>query len=1115
MKNSSSLAEGMNQKLELMDFLLDEEGIGGQEQKSISRRSNLNEYPLSFSQKRLWFLDQLEPGRHYNDHFHLRFQGPLNAHVLERSLNEIVQRHEVLRASFVVQNGEPVQRIAPALNVALPLVDLTSMAEADRMQEALRIALEDGKTLFNLSEGPVFRTRLVRLGKCDHLLLLTLHHIAIDGWSRGVFLKELMALYDAFNQGQPSPLPPLTIQYADFAEWQQQFVQEEALVKQLDYWKQQLTNAPALLEWPTTFPRPAVQSFRGARKAIQISKSTSHALAALSKQEGCTLFMTLLAAFQVIAARYTGQEDIIVGSPIANRNRAEIEGLIGYFLNTLTLRANLSGNPTFREVMSRVREVSLAAYANQDVPYEKLVEELRPARDQSYNPVFQTMFVFQNAPAPALKTNDLVISPFEIDAGISKFDLTMNLEDSPDGICGWIEYATDLFDDAAIDRLIGHYKTVLAAAVENPDRPISLLQMLTHGERKQLLEEWNNTRTDYPRNLCIHQLFEAQAARHPDSTAVTCGKESLTYSQLNDRANRLAQHLQGLGVQTGRLVAICVERSVDMVVGLLGILKSGAAYAPLDPALPKERLQFILQDAEASVILTQSSLLASAQEFVSTFETKPKLVCLDSEELFASHPAKEDLKKGVTATDTAYVIYTSGSTGKPKGVQISHRAVVNFLDSMSREPGLTEADTLLAVTTLSFDIAGLELWLPLTQGAKVVLATREATLEGKQLAGLIASSGATLMQATPTTWRLLLDSGWMGNTNLKILCGGEAWSSELANQLHGKCASLWNMYGPTETTIWSAVAKVEPGQEVFIGAPIANTQLYVLDRNLQPVPVGVPGELWIGGDGLAQGYLKRPELTLEKFLPNPFTDESGAQMYRTGDLVRRRIDGRIEFLGRMDHQVKIRGYRIELGEIETLLMQLPAVVQSVVIVREDAPGDKRLVAYVVSGNSAKLAVAELRDYLKSKLPEYMVPSAYVFLPALPLTPNGKVDRKALPAPEQTNLETGSNFLAPRTQTEEIIAEVWAKILRVEKIGVNDSFFDLGGHSLLMVQVHARLCEALNANISIVKLFQFPTVSSLARHLGQATTESAAIRKVQDRVQLQKKAFFRQRHIQRK
>ncbi|EEF60006.1 non-ribosomal peptide synthetase [Pedosphaera parvula] len=1114
MNNFASLTEGANQKLELLDFLLDEEGIGGNEQKSISRRANPDEYPLSFSQKRLWFLDQLEPGPHYNDHFHLRIQGPLNPAFLQKSLDEIVRRHEVLRASFVVQNGEPAQRIAPSLTVALPFVDLSAIPESLRMQEATRIAVEDGKVLFDLGNGPVFRAQLVRLDESDHLLLLTLHHIAIDGWSRGVFLKELTALYEAFNASQPSPLAPLAIQYADFAAWQQQFVQEEALVRQLAYWKQQLTGAPALLEWPTTFPRPAIQSFRGARKPIRIPKATSQGLATLGKQEGCTLFMTLLAAFQVLAGRYTGQEDIVVGSPIANRNRVEIEGLIGYFLNTLVLRTKLSGNPTFREVMSQVREVSLAAYANQDVPYEKLVEELHPARDQSHNPVFQVMFIFQNAPAPALRTKELVISPFEIDAGISKFDLTFNLEESPEGIFGWIEYATDLFDHAAIDRLIGHYQTLLTTAVREPNLPIAQLPILTPSEKQQLFTEWNDTLTDYPRNICIHQLFEAQAARNPHSMAVICGDSQLTYEQVNKRANQLARHLQSLGVCPGKLVAICVERSAEMVIGLLGILKAGGTYAPLDPALPRERLQFILQDAEASVVLTQSDLVPDLKELFGSGPMSPTPVLLDSNEGVATY-SSENLQSSAAAGDVAYVIYTSGSTGKPKGVEISHRAVVNFLDSMSREPGLTETDTLLAVTTLSFDIAGLELWLPLTCGAKVVIATREVTLDGKQLASLLDHGGVTIMQATPTTWRLLLASGWKGNPGLRILCGGEAWSSELANQLHGKCASLWNMYGPTETTIWSAASKVEPGDEVFIGAPIANTQFYVLDRNLQPVPIGVPGELWIGGEGLARGYLKRPELSLEKFLPNPFTDESGARMYRTGDLVRYRMDGKIEFLGRMDYQVKIRGFRIELGEIELLLTQLPTVVHAVVIAREDTPGDKRLVAYVVSRDSAASNSSELRDYLKSKLPDYMVPSAFVFLPALPLTPNGKIDRQALPAPEQNRPEATSIFLAPRTQVEETIAAIWTKVLRLEKVGVNDSFFDLGGHSLLMVQVHARLCEELKINISIVRLFQYPTIGSLARYLSQAATESKPLQKDQDRVRLQKESFARRRPANRK
>lgn len=1108
MNNSMSVSETLNSKNELLDLLFAEEGITSGDEKTISRRPDPNSFPLSFAQKRLWFLDKLEPGPHYNDHFHLQIQGRLDVAALQDSLNEVVRRHEVLRASFIVMNGEPTQRIAESLNIELPVTDLIAIPEPQRLHEARRIALEDFRAPFDLQNGPILRGKLLRMGEHDHLFLLTVHHIVIDGWSRSVLLQELTTLYEASRERRKPPLAPLPIQYADFAHWQQQFVREEPVQKQIAYWKRQLAGAPPLLEWPTTHPRPAVQSFRGARQSILIPKSTADALKALTQREGCTLFMTLLAAFQTVAARYTGQEDIVVGSPIANRNRAEIEGLIGCFLNTLVLRTNLEGNPTFREVMSRVRETSLAAYANQDLPYEKLVEELHPARDHSYNPVFQVMFVFQNTPERVLKTKELNIAPFEIDGGTCKFDLTLNLEETPQGISGWIEYATDLFDAAAIRRFAGHYQTLLEAASINPGQPIATLPLLTSDERRQILVSWNNTRADYPGDTGVHRMIESQAFKQPDSVAVVCGEAQLSYAQLNAHANRLAQDLKNLGVGRGQLVAVCMDRSVEMVTGLLGILKSGAAYLPLDPLLPKERLLFILEDAGAAAVLTQSKLLPDLRDLFTTGKGSPVLVCLDSNSETPDASNEADIEAKATGDDAAYVIYTSGSTGKPKGVQITHRALVNFLESMSREPGLNGRDTLLAVTTLSFDIAGLELWLPLTRGAKVIIAPHETVLDGRGLARLLESSGTTIMQATPTTWRLLLDTGWQGNPNLKILCGGEAWSSELANPLHDKCASLWNMYGPTETTIWSAACKVERGQEVVIGSPIANTQFYVLDLNLQPVPVGVAGELWIGGDGLARGYLNRPELTTEKFCPNPFVREPGARMYRTGDLARFRPDGKIEFLGRLDYQVKLRGFRIELGEIESLLADHPSVAQAVVIAREDAPGDKRLVAYLLSKPGSKPATGELRDHLKAKLPEYMVPSVFVILDKLPLTPNGKVDRKALPAPGRESNEAGQNYLAPANHTEELIAEIWSKVLGVEKAGVNDNFFNLGGHSLLMVQVHNRLCKALGMEISIVKLFQYPTISSLARNLGQSSSEPKTFKSIQDRARLQRQAFVR-------
>jgi amino acid adenylation domain-containing protein len=1097
------MSERANQKLRLLDLLLTEEGIKAPARQPIPRRPNAAEFPLSSAQKRLWFLNHLEPGAHYNDHFNLRLKGPLHADVLQKCLTQIATRHEALRSRFFVERGEPIQRLSQPEPVAMPMTDLSELPETERMRQAVAIAVQEARTPFDLERESSFRARLLRLAPDDHLLVQTWHHIGTDGWSRGIFLRELTTVYPAFVAGNPSPLPPLPIQYADFAAWQQQWLQGAVSLNQLAYWKKQLAGAPALLEWPTDSPRPEAQSFRGARLPIQISKALTDALTELSRREGCTLFMTLLAAFQTLAARYTRQEDIVVGTPIANRNRAELEGLIGAFVNTLVLRANLSGNPTFRQVLARVREAALGAYANQDLPFERLVEELHPARNQSYNPIFQVMFVLQNTPVPTLKMADLSIQPLDIDSGVAKFDLTLNLEETAAGLSGWIEYSTDLFRHETVSRLVAHYQTLLKAVALNPNHEIVTLPLLTEVERAQLLVSWNDTRAEYPHKRCFHELFEDQAARTPDATAIVFRGQSLSYEQLNRRANRLAHHLRSLGVGPETLVGLCVERSLEMVIGLLAILKSGGAYLPLDPAFPSERLAFILQDAKVPVLITQESLLGNLPVQANQF----RAVCIDAELSSFKGESEFDLRQLSSTEDLAYVLYTSGSTGKPKGVQIPHRALVNFLWSMASAPGFTAADVLVAVTTTSFDIAGLELWLPLMVGGTVVIADNETARSGKRLAEELERSGATMLQATPMTWRLLLESGWKGCPQLKALCGGEAWGADLAQALLPKCASLWNMYGPTETTIWSAATRVEKAETPFIGKPIANTQFYVLDARLQPVPLGVPGELHIGGDGVARGYLNRPELTAEKFVSDPFSSRPGARLYKTGDLARQLDSGKLEFLGRLDHQVKIRGFRVELGEIEAALLKHSNVSEAVVAARDGAAGDKRLVAYVVARQKPAPAPSELQSLVAGQLPGYMVPTAFVKMDALPLTPNGKIDRKALPEPEKS-AAISANQIAPGTPMEKTIAKIWADVLRVEKVGLHDNFFDIGGHSLLLARVHAQLCEALQINLSIVKLFQHPTISSLAAHLAQPAPQPPSLAAAQRRAHLQRQAMGR-------
>jgi len=772
--------------------------------------------------------------------------------------------------------------------------------------------------------------------------------------------------------------------------------------------------------------------------------------------------------------RYTAQDDIIVGSPIAGRIRVDTEGLIGFFINNLVLRTDLSGNPTFRELLGRVREVALGAYTHQDIPFEKLVEELRPKRDLSRNPLFQVMFALQNTPRFDLKLPGLTLSPFEVDNGTARFDLTLFLAETDGGLTGAVRYSTDLFDAATITRMLGHFSTLLEGVVANPDQRLSDLPLLTNVERQQLVVKWNDTFTDCPMDSCIHQLFEMQVEQTPDAVAAVFEDQELTYQELNHWANQLAHHLQALGVGPETLVGIHVERSLEMVVGLLGILKAGGAYVPLDPAYPKERLAFMLEDAQVPVLLTQERLLPQLPR------CEAQVVCLDAGWDAITREREENPGIRVNGDHLAYVIYTSGSTGRPKGVQILHRSLVNCLNSTSQKVGLTDQDTLLAVTTLSFDIAGLEIFLPLVVGARVIVVSREVASDGTQLLKKLTDSGATAMQATPATWRLLLRAGWLGSNRFKVLCGGDTLSQELAGELLNRGCSVWNLYGPTETTIWSATYLVERKEGAIpIGKPIGNTQIYLLDCNLQPVPVGVPGEIYIGGYGLARGYLNQPALTAEKFIPNLFNGERGGRLYKTGDLARYLPDGAIEFLGRTDYQVKISGYRIELEEIEVVIAQHSTVRETVVTVLEDEPGDKRLVAYVVCNQGQIPGTDELHRFVKEKLPTYMVPSAFVILDALPQTPNGKVDRRALPAPDWTRPELESAFVAPVSPIEKVLAGIWAEVLGLERVGIHDNFFDLGGHSLLGTRVISRVLNTLGVEVPLRSLFEVPTVADMA------------------------------------
>jgi amino acid adenylation domain-containing protein/non-ribosomal peptide synthase protein (TIGR01720 family) len=1084
--------------------------------KTIPRRAEQSPAPLSFAQQRLWFLHQFDSGNAYNEISSVHLKGSLNVEALEKSLNEIVRRHEALRTTFEMVDGQAVQVIHPSWDFRLSILDFSTVQNSippnppyqggDKIQDFVTeevknsiplnppyqggdkiqdFVTEEVKRFFDLTKAPLLRGTLLKLGEQEYVLVFVMHHIICDGWSMRSLIREVAALYEAFSHSKPSSLPELPIQYADFAVWQRQWSKEH-LQNHLSYWKQQLAGATTVLELPTDKPRPAVQSFRGATTHFQLSPSLTEKLKYLSQQSGCTLFMTLLAAFQTLLYRYTGQDDISVGTPIANRKYSEIQGLIGVFVNTLVMRTDLSGNPSFRELLNRVRQVALGAYANEELPFEQLVEELQPERNLSHQPLFQVMFVLQEDPMPELILPGLTLTRLQTNSGTSKFDFTLYMVNSESGLTGELEYNTDLFDAATIDRIIEHFSTLLESIVPNPEQRLSELPILTKSEQQTLLVEWNDTASNYPKNTCIHQLFEAQVKRTPDAIAAVFKNQQITYQELNAKANQLAHYLASLGVQPNLLVGICVERSLEMLIALLGILKAGGTYVPLDPAHPQERLAFMLENAKVQVLLTQKQLVTALPKH------NAKVICLDADWESIARESEFNPVSRSNADNLAYIIYTSGSTGKPKGVQIPHSGVVNFLTAMNGTLELTKGEVFLSVTTITFDIAGLELYLPLIRGDRTIIVSREVAADGCQLSALLAETNATVMQATPATWRMLLQAGWEGSDRLKILCGGEALSRELANQLLQKGSVVWNLYGPTETTIWSTIYRVEYSEGVVsIGKAIANTQLYVLDRHLQPVPIGVPGELYIGGAGLSRGYLNRPELTAEKFISNPFRNHSERRLYKTGDLVRYLPDGNLEYLGRIDYQVKIRGFRIELGEIEAALRQHPTVQEVVVMAREDKPGIKQLVAYIVSNEKAgdQTTFNNLRCFLREKLPEYMVPSTFVFLETLPLTPNGKVDRRALPTPDINRSDSESVDAAPRTPVEENLTKIWAEVLNLKQVGINDNFFDLGGDSILSVQV---IAKAKKAGILVTpkQIFEHQTIAELATVAGTTATSRA-------------------------
>ncbi|HKV34448.1 MAG TPA: amino acid adenylation domain-containing protein [Pyrinomonadaceae bacterium] len=1044
----------------LFEASLKAKGLRAPQVDRIPRRprEDVNLFPTSIDQERLWFIEQLQPGNAaYNIFSASRIKGRLDVAVMERVVNELIARHEVVRTTFTVVDDQPMQVIQPKLEVTLTPVDLQPVPLEQREQEALRLVTEDFSRPFDLEQGPLVRIGLLRLAEDDHVMHINMHHTVTDRWSGAIFEQETGLLYEAFANHRPSPLPELPIQYADYSLWQRGRAESEIYHRQAEYWTRKLTGVPFVLEVPTDFPRLAMQNFRGARVYTRYSRRLLDALRELSRREGVTMFTLALAAYKALLYRYTTQETILVGATFANRNRPELQGMVGYLLNLIVLSTDLSGNPTFRELLQRERATVLEGFANQDLPFGKLVQELRPTQDASRNPIVQHSLIYLDFPElTVMETLGLSAKHLDIDNGASRFDMTLAMTETEQGYEVDIEFPTDLYRRERIERMTKHLENILESVVVDPTQRLSDLPLLSENEKRQLLIEWNDTAVPYPSERCVHELFEEQVEQRPDEVALLFEDERLTYRELNEQANRVANYLRAAGVENGELVGLFTSRSLRMVVALLGILKAGAAYVPLDERYPAKRLDFMLKDSGVRVLLTDRDWEAIAE-------------C-----------GAENPEQIFTNQQRAYVIYTSGSTGQPKGVEVSHRAVVNLLNAVISKTSVKATDTMLSVSTLSFDIAVAEIFVPLIVGGRVVIASREVAGDGIELARLLARSGATVMQATPATWRMLIDAGWQGDSALKVFSTGEALDRPLADQLLTRCAELWNLYGPTETTIFSGVTRVtEDVGPVPIGTPIANTSFYVLDQFVNPVPIGIYGELCIGGAGVAHGYLNRPELTAEKFISDPFGGEPGARMYRTGDLVRYREDGSLEFGGRLDHQVKVRGFRIELGEVEAAMSRHESVRAVVVAAREVREGEQRLVAYVV-GNQQQLPTAsEWRTFLIQRLPEYMIPSLFVRLEELPLLPNGKVNRAALPVPDASRPELRREFVAPENPTQARLVELYMNVLALEQVGIHDDFFELGGDSILATRLASRVRRVFEVEMPLRELFWQPTVFELA------------------------------------
>jgi amino acid adenylation domain-containing protein len=1056
------------------------------------------EQSASFAQEQLWLLNQFAPeDPAYNISTSIRLKGPLNHAALTQTLGEVIRRHDVLRSTFRSGGGRPLQIVQPYCCLPMPLVDIRSVAQREKNVFSNMLASREARRPFDLSRGPLLKTRLLALGERDHIVLFTMHHIVSDGWSIAILVREVAAIYEAFSSGAPSPLPELEIQYADYAYSERELLKREVLQEHLEFWKRQLEDAP-MLDVPTDKIRPAVQTSQGASVELTLADSLFRSLDRLSRRHGVTLFMTLLAAFKTLLHLYSDQDEIVIGTSVANRNWPELKGLIGPFVNTVVLRTSLSGDPTVQQLLLRVRENTLAAQSHQELPFQILVNELRPDRHSSRNPFFQVLFAFQNTPVAPLELKGVEPRTLDIDRNTAQFDLSLTVDQGGGNVCCRLVYNTDLFEEATAAGLLDGFHRVLEGFTRNPEARISALSPLGEKERQHFLVDWNATSTNYPEEECLHRLIEQQAARTPDSVAVTCEERHLTYGELNRRANQLARYLKRIGVAPEVSVGVLMERCPEMLVGLIGILKAGGVYIPLDPASPAERQREILQESAVVRLLSLKGMRPLPKE------SDQRTVFLDSDWDLIAHEHGHNLTRhGAGAHNLAYVMYTSGSTGKPKGVMITHRGLVNYLSWAAQHYRVAEGTAALVHSSIAFDLTLTGLFCPLLVGGRVVLIPDNRGLEGLAK-GLLDDRDYVLLKITPSHLQMLnalMPASELAGRVHALVIGGEA--------LHGEPISPWlrhapdtrviNEYGPTETVVGCCVHEAHSTDAglptIPIGHPVANTKIYVLNQYIRESAIGAIGEIYVGGDGVARGYLKAPELTAEKFIPDPFDAGVGSLMYATGDLARYRRHGGLEYLGRRDHQIKIRGFRVELDEIESLLGQQPGVRHAIAAVREDKPGEKRIVAYIIPEHADRPpSIGELRENLGAKLPGYMMPAAFVTLKEAPLSRTGKIERRNLPLPETHALPKLASTVVRRSRVEDKILRMWETVLSQTDIGVEDNFFELGGNSLLLIQVFRMVKEEFGADLKLTDLLQYPTVAALARYL---TVEAARSSDLED------------------